>query len=163
MKYTFTTRVFSFVLALVMILGMVPANTVHVHAAETESRSVTNEDTYLELDYDKPPYKVDASGNPVRDENGNLIYLTPEQALSEEAESNRTYKDTYSDGSPMDYDYYWSDDNTQRWRQIFKGDAKASGGNFRKWLMSTDPDDKYIVLMEDMKINVGSGSSWESI
>lgn len=162
-KHAFIKRMLSFMLALVMVLGMIPVNTVHVHATETESRSVTNEDTYLELDYDKPPYKVDSNGKPVYDEKGNLIYLTPEQAMSEEAESNRTVETTYSNGMAMDYDYYWSNENTDQWRQIFKGDAKASGGNFRKWMESTDPDDQYIVLMEDMKINVGKGSDWESI
>ena len=53
MKHSFTTRMLSFVLALVLVLGMIPVDAAHhpVHAAEVETKSVTNEDTYLELDY----------------------------------------------------------------------------------------------------------------
>ena len=104
MKHLFTTRLISFVLVLVMVLGMFPGNTVHVHAANVEDDqagasilSVTNDDTNLEIDYEKPPYKVDENGDPVYDEKGNLIYLTPQLALSETAEAGLTITDSSYD------------------------------------------------------------------
>lgn len=157
-KHSFTTRLISFVLVLVMVLGMFPGNTVHVHAANVEDDqagasilSVTNDDTNLEIDYEKPPYKVDANGDPVYDEKGNLIYLTPQLALSETAEAGLTITDS-------SYDEYYSDENKTRWRQVFKGDFDK----LRQWLESDDPDDRYIVLMEDIKKTISSGS-FESI
>ena len=150
-------------LALVMVLSLLPAEPFHVHAAETESakttKKVTDEDTRLEIDYDKPFYKVDADGNPVYDKNGQLIYLEPEQALAEEAESHRSSVSTYSSGQPMDHDYYWSYDNRDPWRQIYKGDKEE----LRAWMESKDPDDGRIVLIEDIKITLDGNDSWEPI
>ena len=163
MNNTWMKRLFSLVLALIMVLSLLPTGAIKAHAAQTETKKVTDEDLRLEIDYDKPFYKVDENGDPVYDENGQLTYLTPQQALSEEAEKNRTVKTTYSNGKPMDHNYYWSTDNQDEWRQVFKGDAKAKGGNFRKWMTSSNPDDARIVLMESMKITVGTSSDWETI
>jgi len=106
-KHSFTTRLISFVLSLLMVFGMLPLDAVHVHA--TENHSVDNEDTNLEIDYKRPPYKVDENGDPVYDENGNLIYLNPLQALSEAAESGREIDYTYN-GQDLTYDDFYSDD-----------------------------------------------------
>lgn len=157
MKHSFTTRLISFVLSLLMVFGMLPLDAVHVHA--TETHSVDNEDTNLEIDYERPPYKVDENGNPVYDEDGNLIYLSPLQALSEAAESGREIDYTYN-GKDLTYDDFYSEDYSEpQWRQVFKGDFNK----LREWLESDDPDDRYIVLMEDIKKTIGSNSDWESI
>ena len=57
MKHSFTTRLISFVLALLMVFGMLPLDAFHVHVHATENHSVDNEDTNLEIDYSRPPYK----------------------------------------------------------------------------------------------------------
>lgn len=157
MKHSFTTRLISIVLALLMVFGMLPLNTMHVHA--TESHSVDNEDTNLEIDYKRPPYKVDENGDPIYDENNQLIYLEPLQALSEAAESGREIDYTYN-GKDLTYEDFYSEDYSEpQWRQVFKGDFNK----LREWLESDDPDDRYIVLMEDIKKTIGSSSDWESI
>ena len=157
MKHNTWMRVLSFVLSLLMVFGMLPLNTMHVHA--TESPSVDNEDTNLEIDYKRPPYKVDENGDPVYDENNQLIYLNPLQALSEAAESGREIDYTYN-GQDLTYDDFYSDDYSEpQWRQVFKGDFNK----LREWLESDDPDDRYIVLMEDIKKTIGGSSDWEAI
>ena len=157
MKHNTWMRVLSFVLSLLMVFGMLPLDAVHVHA--TETHSVDNEDTNLEIDYKRPPYKVDENGDPVYDENNQLIYLEPLQALSEAAESGREIDYTYN-GKDLTYDDFYSEDYSEpQWRQVFKGDFNK----LREWLESDDPDDRYIVLMEDIKKTIGSSSDWESI
>lgn len=136
-----------------------PLDAFHVHVHATENHSVDNEDTNLEIDYNRPPYKVDGNGDPVYDENGNLIYLTPLQALSEAAEEGREIDYTYN-GKDLTYEDFYSDDYSEpQWRQVFKGDFDK----LREWLESDDPDDRYIVLMEDIKKTIGGSSDWEAI
>ena len=106
-----------------------------------------------------PLIKVDGNGDPVYDENGNLICLTPLQALSEAAEEGRKIDYTYN-GKDLTYEDFYSDDYSEpQWRQVFKGDFDK----LREWLESDDPDDRYIVLMEDIKKTIGGSSDWEAI
>ena len=48
------------------------------------------------------------------------------------------------------------------WVQIFDGDLKREGGKFREVMESSDPDEKYIVLSQDVDLRYGSGE-WEPI
>jgi len=43
------------------------------------------------------------------------------------------------------------------WAQIYDGDLKREGGKFREYMESSDPDEKYIVLSQDVELRYGSG------
>ncbi|MBO5953479.1 MAG: Ig-like domain-containing protein, partial [Oscillospiraceae bacterium] len=175
MKHSFTTRLLSFVLVFVMVLGMIPANATHVHATEHEdegsvvavnstSKGVTNDQTNIEMNYEHPDYLTDDEGNLVYDKDGNKIPATPDNAMSYISENGRTTT------TGLSMDYYWSDNNIDpetknslQWHQIYKGEYKATGGKLREYLESKDPDDKYIVIMEDLKATIGSKSDYAPI
>ena len=74
--------------------------------------------------------------------------------MSEAAEEGRKIDYTYN-GKDLTYEDFYSDDYSEpQWRQVFKGDFDK----LREWLESDDPDDRYIVLMEDIKKTIGGSS-----
>ena len=63
---------------------------------------------------------------------------------------------------PIDEELYYKNDTTL-WRQVYDGDFGKKGtedteGKLGELLESTDPEDKYIILMEDVK---GWSSHWD--
>ena len=132
MKHSLIQRMLCLALTLVMVLGMIPAGiidfTVPVASAMTQAeKDEINEKWDLNIDFHPD--------NP---------YATPLEKMAGESQDNMTTQ-------AVSKDYYNSYENPYKWRQIFDGDYKCSGGNLRNYLESSDKDDKYIVLMEDVK------------
>ncbi len=189
MKHASLKRYLSLFLALIMVVGIVPANLFHAHATEAENpavvvedggnvvindssnvvvssptKGVTNENTRVEIDYNYQQYQTDKDGKLIYDQNGKPIPVTAMNALSFESEKNRELSYTYPNSTkPLDFDYYWSNSNKTKWNQVFKGDYTRNGGKLRELLESTDPDHKYIVLMEDIKCTVDFGKDYDPI
>ena len=189
MKHARLKRFLSLFLALIMVMGIIPANMIHAHETVTEdpavvvedggnivindssnvvvnapTKGVTNENTRVEIDYNYQQYQTDKDGNLIYDENGKPIPVTALNALSFESEKNRELTYTYPNSTkPLDFDYYWSSSNKTKWNQVFKGDYTRDGGKLRELLESTDPDHKYIVLMEDIKCTVDYGKDYDPI
>ena len=189
MKHARLKRFLSLFLALIMVVGIIPANMIHAHETVTEdpavvvedggnivvndssnvvvnapTKGVTNENTRVEIDYNYQQYQTDKDGNLIYDENGKPIPVTALNALSFESEKNRELSYTYPNSTkPLDFDYYWSSSNKTKWNQVFKGDYTRDGGKLRELLESTDPDHKYIVLMEDIKCTVDYGKDYDPI
>ena len=187
MKHASLKRYLSLFLALVLVVGIIPANLFHAHATEAENpavvvedggnvvindssnvvvsaptKGVTNENTRVEIDYNYQQYQTDKDGNLILDQNGKPIPVTAMNALSFESEKNRELSYTYPNSTkPLDFDYYWSSSNKTKWNQVFKGDYTRNGGKLRELLESTDPDHKYIVLMEDIKCTVDFGKDYD--
>ena len=189
MKHARLKRFLSLFLALIMVMGIIPANMIHAHETVAEdpavvvedggnivindssnvvvnapTKGVTNENTRVEIDYNYQQYQTDKDGNLIYDENGKPIPVTALNALSFESEKNRELTYTYPNSTkPLDFDYYWSSSNKTKWNQVFKGDYTRDGGKLRELLESTDPDHKYIVLMEDIKCTVDYGKDYDPI
>ena len=189
MKHASLKRILSLFLALIMVVGIIPANMIHAHETVTEepavvvedggnivindssnvvvnalTKGVTNENTRVEIDYNYQQYQTDKDGNLIYDENGKPIPVTALNALSFESEKNRELTYTYPNSTkPLDFDYYWSSSNKTKWNQVYKGDYTCDGGKLRELLESTDPDHKYIVLMEDIKCTVDYGKDYDPI
>ena len=189
MKHASLKRFLSLFLALVMVVGIIPTNLFHAHATEAENpavvvedggnvvindssnvvvnaptKGVTNENTRVEIDYNYQQYQTDKDGKLIYDQNGKPIPVTAMNALSFESEKNRELSYTYPNSTkPLDFDYYWSSSNKTKWNQVYKGDYTRDGGKLRELLESTDPDHKYIVLMEDIKCTVDFGKDYDPI
>ena len=123
MKQTVSTRLISFLLVLAMVLSMVPTAPIHAHAALTGSEiDELNDKWNLDIEFDPD--------NPDK---------TPEEALSAKSDAKQHIS------------YPVTEDLITHWRQIEKNGFTNKGGDLRKYLESTDPDDKYIAIVEDLK------------
>lgn len=126
MKQSISTRLISFLLALVMVLGMVPLTATQANAALTGSEiDELNDKWNLDIEFDPD--------NPDK---------TPEEALSAKSAAKQLVNSKLSPDDLLEEDY---------WRKIEKNGFTNKGGDLRKYLESTDPDDKYIVIVEDLK------------
>jgi hypothetical protein len=135
MKHSITQRIICLLLALVTVLGLMPLNVLHpdehhlhAHAAETEDPDAKYD---LIIDFD---YALDKGEDPV-------------SAMTQESKSNRT-SEIYTLTE-------WLQSDAIGWHGIYDGDYTNAGGKLREKLESTDPDDKYIKLHEDVKATSG--------
>ena len=94
------------------------------------------DDTDLSIDFD---YSLDEYND------------TPEEALHHQASNGHS-----------SYSISKEEAEEMAWFRIYDGDLKREGGRFREAMESSDPDEKYIVLAQDVDLRYGSGE-WRPI